>query len=235
MKGPAPIPWAAIAVIILSAASPRAQAPPESIVTSVRVVDQTTGGDVAGLTAADFDLRIDSVPTPIRSVVENRGPLRLAVLVDVSRSDDVIESGEGAMLPLALDRAVFAALTPGDQVQIGGLSSRMWLSPWLRDRAALVDAVATALRRPEIERYGPSPLWDQIDDVVNDLGGQPGNRVVLVISDGRGTGNRLSVGTVALHASVSNVTVCAMGEATTSTLACYCLSIRAEGCSPRPC
>ena len=69
------------------------------------------------------------------------------------------------------------------------------------DRTFLTDATAglEAALRPEdsrsIETFGnggASPLWDALDGVIRSLDGASGRRAILVVTDGRTTGNTLS-------------------------------------------
>jgi VWFA-related protein len=179
----------------------------------VHVVDSRTGNAPRGLTEQDFDLRIDGVPTPIRVFSDDPGPLRLSILIDLSHSADVRDSGIAALMSRALDRVLFTSLRPEDRVQMGGLGSRMVLTPFLSDRVELVGAVDQVIRLPEGEEFGPSPLWDQLDEVCRVLSETPGRRAVLLISDGRATGNRIGLGIIALRLAVADVTVNAIGEA----------------------
>ena len=88
----------------------------------------------------------------------------------------------------AVASAMAAALEPGDAARVGIFGSEITLdgAP-LRD-AASIDRVATALG----ERIGgPSPLWDALDAAARTLGNAEGRRGILVVTDGRTTGNRI--------------------------------------------
>jgi VWFA-related protein len=186
--------------------------------TTVAVLDQTTGLAPRGLTGGDFELLVDGVPTPIQKVSDRPEPLRLAILIDLSRSANLRTSGVAALLARALDRVLFSTMGPDDRVLVGALGSRMVLSKFSGDRVQLVYDVDETIRRPEGELYGPSPLWDQVDEVSRNMADAPGRKAVLLLSDGRATGNRLGVGAVALRAAMADVTISAIGQASSMTI-----------------
>jgi hypothetical protein len=84
------------------------------------------------------------------------------------------------------------------------------------DRTFLTDARAGlhAAIRPEesrsIETFGDggaSPLWDALDGVVRSLDGASGRRAILVVTDGRATGNRLAFAEILLRLRQARVPV----------------------------
>jgi VWFA-related protein len=221
---PSAIVWATAALAattLISAQTPATRGGaqvPDIIRTAVSVMDSTTGVAPRGLTTDDFQLFVDGVPTPILKVSDRPEPLRLAILIDLSRSANLRTSGVAALLARALDRVLFSTMGPEDRVQIGALGSRLVLSKLSGDRVQLVYDVDEVIRRPEGELYGPSPLWDQVDEVCRNMADAPGRKAVLLLSDGRATGNRVGVGAVALRAAMADVTISAIGQASSMTI-----------------
>ena len=70
--------------------------------------------------------------------------------------------------------------------------------PW-RNRAGrnLPDEVEKAFKADVEETHGPSPIWDVIYETVETLATQPHPCALLLLSDGRGTGNSRSIQFVA--------------------------------------
>ena len=69
-----------------------------------------------------------------------------------------------------------------------------------------------ALDPEDIDTHGPSPMWDAIDAAVTALAPTSGRRAVILVSDGRATGNRQSPEEVGLRATAAGVTVSVVGE-----------------------
>lgn len=124
----------------------------------------------------------------LASPPQARAPLDIALMVDVSHSMTfgVIKRDRG-LVPAAAS-AMAEALEPGDAARVGIFGSEITLDAApLRDAPA-INQVATALG----ERIGgPSPLWDALDTAARTLAGAGGRRGILVVTDGRTTGNRI--------------------------------------------
>ena len=127
-----------------------------------------------------------AAPTP--APAQARAPLDLVLMVDVSHSltYGAIKRDRGLM-PAAAS-AMADALEAGDAARVGIFGSEITLDPSpLRDAAAVRQA-ATALS----ERIGgPSPLWDALDTAARALASASGRRGILVVTDGRASGNRI--------------------------------------------
>jgi len=85
------VAWAAAAVVIVAVAVPatRAQRDPREQHAFATVIDKK-GNPVAGLSAADFTVREDSVKREILRVEPSAAPMQLALLVDTS---DIVGNG----------------------------------------------------------------------------------------------------------------------------------------------
>jgi hypothetical protein len=85
----------------------------------------------------------------------------------------------------AVIRAITDHLDPTAQVRVATFGDRFLISPaWLRAPDELLEVFNGIM-----QSGGPSPIWDAIHETVGALEGFPGTRVVLLISDGRASGN----------------------------------------------
>jgi Ca-activated chloride channel family protein len=173
------------------------------------------GGDgqlVTGLTREDFEISTGGAARPIESFASGSElPLTLAVLFDISASMDstlkrnVIRSG--------VEKGFVDRLAPRDRVHIGWFGRQIVIGPPIAaNPRALIAAVRRALDPRDADRLGPSPIWDAVDAAVAALAQADGRRAVLLVTDGRGTGNRHSPEEVALRAALSGVAVSVLGE-----------------------
>jgi hypothetical protein len=63
------------------------------------------------------------------------------------------------------------------------------------------------LQTPAGDRFGPSPIWDAVDEAVSALHLEPGWKHILLLTDGLATGNMKSMEEVVLRAASSDVTI----------------------------
>ena len=173
---------------------------------SVLVVD-AANKPVTGLTAADFEVFVDASAVPITSVAP-RGPLSLAVVVDTTRS-----TGWGRTASIAMPQAealvALAGLREDDRLRFGSFGPRVrFAGPW-RTRAGrnLKDEVEKAFKADAEETHGPSPIWDVVYETVEMLSKEPHPRAILLLTDGRSTGNSRSISLVADFAAVRGVAI----------------------------
>ena len=108
-------------------------------------------------------------------------------------------------VPLAKDEGfkrivqwVVAELKPADQLRVGLLTEgRRLTRPFeSHELGTLWPDVITKASVPDAERFGASPLWDNLDAVVRAIAQDPGRRAILILTDGRSTGNHISVHTL---------------------------------------
>jgi len=119
-------------------------------------------------------------------------------------------------VPLAKDEGfkriaqwVVAELKPSDQLRVGLLTEGRRLTRPFKghELGTLWPDVITKVSVPDAERFGASPLWDNLDAVVRAIAQDPGRRAILVLTDGRSTGNHISVHTLIADANAFGVSI----------------------------
>ena len=77
--------------------------------------------------------------------------------------------------------AFVRAMLPADKARIGSFATRIQIDPpeFTSDRDALLKIL-----RNELQKDGPTPLWNAVDIAIDKLLLEPGRRVVLVFTDG---------------------------------------------------
>lgn len=170
-------------------------------------VESTNGTPVTKLTAADFELRVDSVPRPISSFSTEHRPLVLAMLVDVSTSMGTLPLAEDDRYRRMFESAI-RELQTGDRAALGRVSIKPSLTSGISgDPTALLTQVSEVLMVPDVERFGPSPLWDSLISAIDLIAAEPGSRAVIVWTDGRSTGNRFGMADASDRAGAGGVSV----------------------------
>lgn len=195
---------AALAAIV--AAQLSASVPLQGVAVSVSVLD-AANRPVTDLTAEDFEVFLDAAAVPITSV-GRRGPLSLAVVIDTTRSTGWGRTGS-IRAPQEEVLVVLSALRDEDMVRFGTFGPRVrFAGPW-RKRAGrnFPDEVEKAFKGNVEDTHGPSPIWDVIYETVETLATQPHPRALLLLSDGRSTGNSRSIQFVADFAAVHGVAI----------------------------
>jgi hypothetical protein len=122
----------------------------------------------------------------------------MAMLVDVSTSmsHEKLTTTDDDRYHQTLESFVLT-LRPGDRALLGQVSRRSTMS-----RTAISDAdagfreVSTVVAAPDIDRFGPSPVWDALAAAIERLSTMTGSRAVLAWTDGRSTGNHLGIAEV---------------------------------------
>jgi hypothetical protein len=108
------------------------------------------------------------------------------------------------------------SLATGDRALVGGVANRLQLSPsWSGTKREVISGARTALNFKNEERFGPSPIWDALDGAAGFLEKQSGRRAIIFVTDGRGTGNRLSAVTAVERTFFAGITVHVLTEART--------------------
>jgi len=196
----------ATALAAVVAAQLSASVPPQDVLVSVSVVD-AANRPVTDLTAEEFEVFVDAAAVPITSV-GRRGPLSLAVVIDTSRSTGWGRTGS-IKAPQQEVLVVLSTLRDEDMVRFGSFGPRVrFAGPW-RKRAGrnFPDEVEKAFKGNVEDTHGPSPIWDVIYETVETLATQPHPRALLLLSDGRGTGNARSIQFVADFAAIHGVAI----------------------------
>jgi hypothetical protein len=202
VTGRASVGIAAIA-LSLGVAQPFRAASAHTAVVHASVVN-AQGQSVSALTAADFEILVDGVPTPVISVAP-RGILSLAVVIDTSRS----ASWGSDLVPYDPLFAVLAGLRDDDRLRFGSFGQRVsFRKAWEPVRSRnLRKELREAFSADDREANGPSPIWDVIYDTVTILATEPAPRAMLLLTDGRSTGNARSLEMAADYAATRGVAV----------------------------
>jgi hypothetical protein len=197
---------AAAAVLAMAAAAPPPTVRHATIVVDVAALDGN-GVSVPTLSSSDIEVRIDDVAVPVVSVAPAPSALNLVLVIDHSssvpvRRTDLIHAIGNQWLPL---------LVAGDRARLALVASPVAFGPWL----PVGRPADTTMARSLLERTGaePSPIWDAIDAAAQLLAGSRAPRGVIVLSDGRATGNALGLEEVARRAAATGVSITAISEA----------------------
>jgi Mg-chelatase subunit ChlD len=117
-------------------------------------------------------------------------PARIVLLVDTSdsmTSHVPFRRGDRTLLTDAA-LALAAAFGPDERAAVDSFGPAINVSPPALRRDDIAPAAAALNDRPG----GTSPLWDALDAAVRSLDGVSGRRGIVVVTDGRTTGNTLS-------------------------------------------
>ena len=167
-------------------------------------VERANGTSVTGLTREDFDVVSDGLALPIQYFSAADEPVALVLLMDVSASNPI----PGDVMNSAVERALRKPRTPPDRVRVGGLAGALVLSPrFAADQAELRLATRLALDVPRADRIGPSPLWDGVETAVQALEAERGRRAIVMVTDGRSTGNVHGMAELTTHALLADVSI----------------------------
>lgn len=212
---------AAVGLAIVTAVSgARRQAlPSDGVLIDVAVT--TNAGDAAdvSLSPDDFVLTIDGRPVRVESVAAGVRPVTMLVVVDVTASL-IFATDTLNRFRDAIDRSLLAHLAGGDRARMGSFGRRLGLGPaFSDDRQALRASLRDLLRLPADQRDGPSPIWDVLDEAVSAIEGEPGRRAIVLVTDGRSTGNRLALQAVVERAALAGVAISVIGEGAEARLA----------------
>ncbi len=205
---PRGVPWClALGFSLVFAAVPEGQqqrfrSGADAVLVDVQVM--AGGQPVAGLTAADFELRDSGVRQEVEVVSFADVPISLLLALDVSSSVE----GERLEQLQAAAREAIGALRPGDQAAVLTFADRISrLSAWTSDLAPVARQIGT------LRAHGWTALYDAVASAVS-LREQAGGRVVvLVFSDGADTASWLDAPAVIDAARHSDVVVTAVSAA----------------------
>jgi hypothetical protein len=193
------------------ASTRQTETPPAGTVTVDVLAERADGTAALSLGQQDFDLKCDGAPCAVTWFSGTDRPLSIVLLLDASTSFWVAHGSDSVRQ--AVEEIFIPSLKAGDRARIGNIVGRPFLSAtFTSDPKALKDAVHTALSPSKADRFGPSPIWDAVDAAITALASEPGRRAILVITDGRATGDRHGLLDVIGHANAANVTIDAIGD-----------------------
>lgn len=188
-----------VAALALAAVSqvplPPNAAPAAGTVSVYGWVENLQGKPTASVKATDFEALVDGIRVPIKAVVPPRTTASIVLLLDTSRS--------AGWTPRPLDDqlGLFASsLDPKDRLMIATFGGRATAAAFRPAGEDIRGAVRRLLELEDDEGYGNSPVWDAIHGAVAVLSEQPVPRSVLLLTDGRATGNRYGLADVAGYA-----------------------------------
>lgn len=123
-----------------------------------------------------------------RPSAQARTPVDVVLMVDVSRSVAYGIVRPDRTLVHDAGVALASALEPGDAARVGTFGDAIVLDTTRLHDGASVRAAADALG----DRLGgASPIWDALATAASALAVGAGRRAIVVVTDGRSTGNRL--------------------------------------------
>jgi len=198
-------------LVLAAAAAPR-QSPSAPLVLVDVAVESAGGQAVAGLTNEDFAIATGGATPNIEFFAASADrPLSLVLLFDTSASvNDVISRGG---VRSSVEKWFLPRLAPGDRVHVGSFARQIAIAPPLAGNAKELQAVLRkALDPREADTFGPSPVWDAVAAAVESVARTEGRRAVLLLTDGRATGNRLSMEDAAALAVAAGVVVSVVGK-----------------------
>ena len=202
-------------LVLAFAQQPAFKSSVQSVVMYATVRD-ASGRHVPDLTRDDFELLDNGKPVDITTFSNDRQPLTVALLLDMS----------GSMNPSVLrvrDSTLrfIDALLPEDRVRICTFGAEIAISPLLTgDKGVL-----TRIAREELWPGGGTPLWNAVYAGMESLANEPGRRVILALTDGmdadRLPGWKGNFGDV-------------RGRATREGFMLYMIGMESTGLSPEP-
>jgi VWFA-related protein len=196
-----------LALSALGVSDVRDQAPRPATMVLVSV-SGNDGAPATGLAKEDFTLLVDGQPVAVDRV--DAPPRRLTIVFVLDVTDSMAAYND---VRSELERSIVPALRPDDRVRVGVLARQFAMTPRFSSNPRdIIQEGKKLLSVRDEERSGPSPLWDAVDTAVTALESEPGTRAVVVVSDGRATGNKIGATAMLRHAIASGVVIQALGE-----------------------
>lgn len=167
-------------------------------------VERADGTPVSGLGYQDFEVANEAGPCAVEAVRPAGQHLAMVLLVDLTRS----QRTRGPGVRPDIERYLLPNLRAAHRLLVGAIGERTVMAGgFSANPHAWQDALDRVFGLPEAERTGPSPLWDAVDEAVAALAGEAGLRTVLMVTDGKATGNRLGADEVTARAIAAGVVV----------------------------
>jgi VWFA-related protein len=187
----------------------RAQGARDGLVPIHVAVADAAGTSVTGLTKDDFAVLVDDAPKEIVTFAAPPSPISVVLLLDVTSSMAVYTDMRDEIA-----RTFVPTLLPVDRARVGGIANRLELAPqFSSDARAIVSAGRAATSFDKGERNGPSPIWDALDGTFAALDEERGVRGIILVTDGRSTGNHVSATAVLQRAVAEGIVMYVLTEA----------------------
>ena len=212
------LPLATAAVALGIMAHPSGQQPPlapgpASPVSLQVSIEQDDGTPVRNITRDSIEVLVDGESRSITSFLPSTRPVSVVLLLDVSASMRMGGLSSNIVLQRAVEQWLPYTLKPGDRARVGTIAKRLFLSDrFTSNPRDLVEAGFVVRSVPATETNGPSPIWDAIDNAIAALESEDNSRAVLVLTDGRATGNRKGLREVGERALAASTSVHFIGE-----------------------
>ena len=170
-----------------------------------RIGDSFVGGKfvsglafVGGLTRDDFIVTVDDREVPIEACVVDDSPITVVVMIDITASTMWPGVSRGGDVERALNDELLAQFRNEDRVRFASFARRVVMAnAFTTNRRLARQGLVEAIAPRENERTGPSPIWDALDAALTVLEPEPGRRAVILITDGKSTGNHKNLSEVA--------------------------------------
>jgi VWFA-related protein len=159
----------------------QSQAPFRTTVARVRLDAMVTdrGRPIAGLTAADFEVKDNGTVVTTLEVEPIDAPVGVAIALDVGRG----AREDGLKELVAACEALARALGPRDQAWLLTFSSTFALKAGPTNDPVLLGRVLA-----DVKMAGESAVWDALFGAVSLAAGRPGRALVLLFTDGADQG-----------------------------------------------
>ena len=165
-------------------------------------------GGGSDLTKDDFEVAVGGVPVPIVSFAAPPAALSVVLVLDKSASMEIYGDIDDE-----IGKSFAPALQAGDRARVGGLANRLVLAPaFSSNPREVVSAGRAAVSFRKEDRFGASPIWDALDQAVEQLEPEKGVRAIILVTDGRATGNMKGIIPVADRAVFAGVVVHVLSE-----------------------
>lgn len=115
-------------------------------------------------------------------------PLAVLLVVDVTASVNHSRLSTDYTFRDVVD-AVTTRLQPGDVAAFGLMTNHAHFSELNLAPPTFKTTAYAMLQSPDLDRFGPSPLWDTLLDAVARVATMDGRRAIIVVTDGKSTGN----------------------------------------------
>jgi len=197
------------------AGQPPVPSDPSGIVIVEVRAEKPDGASAVGLGREDFEVTSDGEACPIESFSAEHRPATVVALFDVSASCPL----QPKLLKAAVEKHLIPSLRSGDRARFGTIGGReLVLNPQFSGGRKELLAAARILNLPDAfvigsggtpssrasvftssgfktsgrlpaVRLGPSPVWDGVFAAIAALQPEPGCRAIILLTDGRSTGN----------------------------------------------
>ncbi len=189
---------------------------------SIQVAVEDSGGRFTrALHSSEFEIHLDGAARAVEVTASDETPITVLLLIDMSFSHTLAGPRRNETSPLAhsfgwlvdrMQRDLLPLLEPTDRLRVGRFLARQVdvNDAFLTDRKEQATAIRTFtdLRTLDpADRFGPSPIWDTVATAARVLANEPAPRAILLVTDGKSTGNQLRMTDAAREAARLGVTV----------------------------